>query len=185
MKLVHGYTLVESLTIICILCIILLLANTQLNSLFKKQQANLAYTELQSIVHSARNIAINNRRSLTLCGSSNGVICDNNWSIGAFLFEDANQNGIIDNNDKAIRYVSFNLKNATIHWKGFSGSKLIFESLGITYASNGTFTYCDISKDLTLNRQVIVNRGGRAKKSYDANGDGIHEDSQGNNIFCP
>lgn len=100
------------------------------------------------------------------------------------VFEDANRNGIIDNNDQIIRYTPLNTKT-TLQWKGFGGQRLVFESTGLTSASNGTFTYCEFNKDPLYSRQVIVSRGGRARLSPDKNNDGIYEDINGNIITCP
>ena len=57
--------------------------------------------------------------------------------------------------------------------------------MGITSASNGTFTYCELDKNPLYSRQVIVSRGGHARLSQDKNGDGFHDNSQGNTIVCP
>lgn len=185
MRHIRGYTLIETLIVIAILCIILLFANHNMSSWKKKQQAELNYKELRHIVSFARNHAINSRRSLTLCGSSNATICDNNWSVGVLLFEDANRNAIIDEADSRINYWPFALQQAKLTWKGFSGSKITFEIMGITSASNGTFTYCELDKNPLYSRQVIVSRGARARLSQDKNGDGLHDNTQGNTIVCP
>ncbi|MBK6757086.1 MAG: GspH/FimT family pseudopilin [Moraxellaceae bacterium] len=185
MRHARGYTLIETLTVITILCIILLFAQSNMSAWRKTQQAELTYKELKHIVLNARSRAINSRRSLTLCGSSDSKICDNNWTIGVLLFEDGNRNAIIDEADYIISYKPLALKNATLKWQGFSGSKIIFERMGITSASNGTFTYCELDKNPLYSRQVIVSRGGRARLSQDKNGDGFHDNSQGNTIVCP
>lgn len=184
MRHIRGYTLIETLIVIAILSIILLFANHNMSSWRKSQNANRVTTELIDLVHFSRAYAISGRRPLTLCGSSNGTICDNLWAMGALLFEDGNRNGIIDNADYVIKYLPFRL-NTNLIWKGFSGQRMIFESTGITSASNGTFTYCELDKDPLYSRQVIVSRGGRARPSQDKNGDGFHEDINGNIITCP
>lgn len=184
MRHARGYTLIETLTIISIFCIILLFVNSNLSTWRKSQNANRVTTELIDLVHFSRTYAISGQRPLTLCGSSNGTICDSLWAMGALLFEDGNRNGIIDNADHVIKYLPFKL-NTNLIWKGFSGQRMVFESTGITFASNGTFTYCEFDKDPLYSRQVIVSRGGRARPSQDKNNDGFHEDSNGNIITCP
>ncbi|HQV22075.1 MAG: GspH/FimT family pseudopilin [Moraxellaceae bacterium] len=180
----HGFTLIEALITITILCIITLFAHANLSAWLKTQNAKRVTSELIHIVHASRAYAITGRRPFTLCGSSNGLNCDNQWAIGALFFEDANRNGIIDNNDQIIRYTPLNTKT-TLQWKGFGGQRLVFESTGLTSASNGTFTYCEFNKDPLYSRQVIVSRGGRARLSPDKNNDGIYEDINGNIITCP
>lgn len=181
----RGFTLIELLVSVTIACILILFAHHNFSHWRKNQQAYRTSLELQHMVHFARAYAISNRRPLTFCGSLDKQSCANDWSDGALLFEDANRNGLVDNADRVIKYVPLSLKNAQLTWKGFTNQRLIFESMGITSASNGTFTYCELDKDPRYSRQAIVSRGGRARLSKDKNGDGFHEDSNGNLINCP
>lgn len=181
----RGYTLIETLTTIIIIGIILLFAQSNMSAWKKRQQAELSYKELRQMVSFARNHAIGSRRPLTLCGSSNGTLCDNNWSVGVLLFEDANRNALIDEADYILKYWPLTLQQAKLTWSGFGGTKMTFEIMGITSASNGTFTYCELDKNPLYSRQVIVSRGARARLSQDKNGDGLHDNTQGNTIVCP
>jgi len=185
MHQLRGFTLIELLVAITIFCIVTLVANHNFSHWRKTQQAYRTSIEVQHVIHFARAYAISNRRPLTFCGTLDQQTCVNNWSKGALLFEDGNRNGVIDNADRIIKYVPLDLNNAKLTWHGFSGQRLIFESMGITYASNGTFTYCELDKNPLYSRQVIVSRGGRARLSKDNNGDGFHEDSNGGMINCP
>ena len=184
MRYSRGFTLVEMLVAVCILSILIITANYNFQKILKTQEANRISIELRNIVSFGRSYALNNRRSLTLCGSSNGLLCDKNWSVGALIIEDANRNAIVDGADRVLRYLPLNLAASTIKWKGFSGNQLIFESQGITYASNGTFTYCRNDQESLYSRQVIVSRGARSRPSQDTNNDGVHEDSNGDPINC-
>jgi type IV fimbrial biogenesis protein FimT len=146
----------------------------------KTQQAKLISQELQHIVYSTRQLALSSNHILILCGSTNGVICDNNWTNGALLFADNNRNNQYNTNeDRIIKYIPFSLRRAKLSWHGFSGQFMRFESRGITSASNGTFTYCQLDHDPIYSRQVVVSRGGRARLSKDKNNDGFHEDVSG------
>lgn len=180
----RGYTLFETLITVTVLCIIVLFANANMTTWRKNHNAFRVSSELIDIIHFSRAYAIGGRRALTLCGSSDGQICDNQWANGALLFEDGNRNGVIDNADHVIKYLPLKT-NTYLVWKGFSGQRIVFESMGMTSASNGTFTYCELDKNSLYSRQVIVSRGGRARPSQDKNGDGFHEDTNGNIITCP
>jgi type IV fimbrial biogenesis protein FimT len=182
----RAFTILESVVCILVFVVILLFAAPNMTHLQKTQQSQLASFELQNIVGHARSRALNSRRTLSLCGSSDGNNCDNNWSEGGLLFEDTNRDGQLDTEENVIKYTPFALKQASLSWKGFSGKFMRFESIGITSASNGTFTYCELDKNPLYSRQVIVSRGGRARLSKDKNGDGIHEDVSGAaQIKCP
>ena len=184
MRHIRGYTLIETLVVSTIICIIVLIAHNNVTSWLKANNAFLVSRELIHLVHYSRAYAIHSRRSLTFCGSSDGKICNNKWANGALLFEDGNRNGIIDNTDHIIKIIPLNIKGHLV-WKGFSGQRMVFEIMGITSASNGSFTYCEKDKDPLYSRQVIVSRGGRARLSQDKNDDGFHEDVNGSIIKCP
>lgn len=184
MRYSRGFTLVEILVTVSILAILATIANYNFQKILKLHEANRIPVELGSLIAFGRSYALTNRRSLTLCGSSDGYLCDKNWSVGALLIEDANRNSVVDDADRVLHYLPLNLNDSTIKWSGFSGNQLIFESQGITYTSNGTFTYCRNDKDALYSRQVIVSRGGRPRPSQDKNGDGIHEDINGDIINC-
>ena len=184
MRHVRGFSLIETLVVVAILVIILLFAHNNMSHWRKIQNANRVVSEIIHLVHFSRNYALNQRKAVTLCGSSDAKKCDHYWAIGMLLFADANKNSVIDGSESIIKVIPLNINN-TLHWNGFGGKRIIFESTGITYASNGSFTYCEADKNPLYSRQVIISRGGRARLSQDKNKDGIHEDTKGNTINCP
>ena len=184
MRHVRGFSLIETLVVVAILVIILLFAHNNMSHWRKSQNAYRIVSEIIHLVHFSRGYAITAKRPLTLCGSNDTQNCTHDWAIGALLFEDANRNGIIEGNDKLIKFIPLNTHSLLV-WKGFGGKRMIFEHSGITAASNGTFTYCELDKAPLYSRQVIVSRGGRARPSQDKDGDGFHEDVNGNIINCP
>lgn len=185
MRYSRGFTLTEVLVTAVISAVTISVAIPSYSALIKTLEArNVAYS-LQELVHFGRNYALRSHSALTICGSTDTFHCDGNWSRGALVMEDGNRNGVMDGNDRILQFVTFNLKQATLTWNGFSGSRVVIESFGTTFASNGTFTYCRQDSDPLYRRQVVINRGGRARLSRDINGDGIHENSQGVPIVCP
>lgn len=184
MRHIRGFSLIEMLVVVTILVIILLFTHHNMSHWHKNQNANRVTAELIDLVHFSRAYAITAKRPLTMCGSNDAQHCTHDWAIGVLLFEDSNRNGITENNDKLIKSIPLNT-HSLLSWKGFSGKRMVFENSGITAASNGTFTYCELDKTPLYSRQVIVSRGGRARPSQDKNGDGVHEDINGNTITCP
>ncbi len=185
MRSSHGFTLIELLSVTVILAILASIATPYCYTLHKRLEARIVTATLQELIHASRNYALNSHKALTICGSSDRVNCNGNWTVGALLMEDANRNGLLDGSDQILKFEGFDLSQAKLTWRGFSGNRVIIESFGTTLASNGSFTYCRLDADPLYRRQVIVNRAGRARPSRDANGDGIHENSQGSPIVCP
>lgn len=181
----HGFTLIECLTTIAVLAVICSIAVSSYSALLKTIEARNTIFTLQQLIHASRNDALNSHKALTICGSSDSLHCDGHWTVGVLIIEDANRNGIAEGNDRILRFIGFHLTQATLTWRGFGGNRITVESFGTAFASNGTFTYCRNDTDPLYRRQVIISRGGRARLSRDTNGDGIHENSQGNPISCP
>lgn len=185
MRRSYGFTLIELLVTITLAIILCSFAFSSFTSLLKRLEArNVAYG-LQALVSASRNHALQLHQAITICGSSDTLHCDNNWSRGVLLMVDGNRNGVLEGNDRILQFVEFNLDQAKLTWRGFSGNRVTIESFGTSFASNGTFTYCRTDDDPIYRRQVIINRSGRARVSHDTNGDGIDEDSNGNPISCP
>lgn len=180
-----GFTLVEQLAIVIILVILSQLAMTQYDTFLKRIEGIVVTAEMKNLIVSGRNLALQSHCALTICGSSTGSSCDNNWNIGALLIQDHNRNGLVDGNDRVLQFLPLNIRSADLTWRGFSGSRITIEAFGTTYASNGTFNYCSRDHNPQLHRQIVINRGGRVRSSIDTNHDGIHEDSQGIPIVCP
>ncbi len=185
MRYTDGFTLIEQLTIVILVVIISQIAMTQYDLFLKKIEAITVNAEIKNLMVSGRNLALQSHCALTICGSSTGSSCDNNWNSGALLVQDHNRNGLIDGSDRILQFLPLNIRSADLTWHGFSGNRITIEAFGTTYASNGTFNYCSKDHNPQLHRQIVINRGGRVRSSIDTNHDGIHEDSQGIPIVCP
>ena len=68
-----------------------------------------------------------------------------------------------------------------ILWRGFGHADLEFSSLG--GSRNGVFWYCPTPG--YAGRGLIVSRAGRLRRTRDTNGDGLHEQPDGQGFVCP
>lgn len=180
----QGWTLPELLVSLVIAAILICLVAPKFQNLLKRQEAYRVSSELYQLCSYARAQATHIKLPLTLCGSKQGRLCDNSWAAGALLFIDKNRNKMIDAEDSVLQYRAFSLSPASLKWQGFSGNTLRIEAFGTPFASNGSFTYCAADKDPFYSRQVIINRSGRVRTSFDSDGDGIHEAADGSHIGC-
>lgn len=180
----QGFTLLELITVILISILLIFFAAPLTTAFLKGQEARRITDEIYQLCLYARAEAAFIKQPLSLCGSSDGHICDHNWAEGALLFIDKNRNRSINEGETVLKYSPFQISPSILKWKGFGGKVLQIEAVGIPFASNGSFTYCSADKDLYYRRQVVVSRSGRARHSPDANGDGIDEATDGNDINC-
>ena len=183
MRHVRGFSLIETLTVTLLISILTYIAIPLFHTLQQRIEILTVIRELENLINTSRHRALIHHQPLTICGSQ-GTTCDNNWSKGILLLQDNNRNGVEDGSDKILKYIPLNITRGTLTWRGFSGTRIIIESLGTTFASNGSFTYCSLDNDPLYIRQVVVNRGGRVRVSRDINNDGIHEDSSSRNLVC-
>ena len=180
----QGVTLLELLVVIIISTILIVSAQLLLSPLLKRLESQRITDEIYQLCLHSRALAAHMKLPLTLCGSSNGEQCDNNWAEGVLLFIDQNRSHRFEGGETRLQYRSLQIGSSTLTWTGFGGHTLGIEAFGIPFASNGSFTYCSADKDPKYSQQVIVGRSGRVRRAPDNNGDGEREAIDGGIINC-
>jgi type IV fimbrial biogenesis protein FimT len=181
----HGWTVLELSLVIVISTCLIVYAVPAFRNLMKSLEAARITAELLQLCNESRSQALGSHRTITLCGSSDARHCDHQWAHGVLRFVDIDRNGSRDDQEDILGYASLDIAPSKLAWRGFQGKVLTYESFGTSYAGNGTFTYCTEGMEQKFRRQVVVSRSGRARKSQDYNGDGIHETASGGQITCP
>ncbi|MDG9670394.1 GspH/FimT family pseudopilin [Hahella sp. CR1] len=168
-----GFTLIELLAVIAILTITVGFGYPQLAHFIQKIKANSATNELLSLINFTRIQAVTGGKQITLCPSSDGNTCSNNWNNTLYVFSDSNWNKKIDKDETTYRVLERN-SNYQLVWRGWGGQYYLrYQPDGTTYRQNGTFTLCTEHKEYI--RAIIINRGGRPLVARDSNNDGIVE----------
>lgn len=181
-----GFTLVETLFVLLIISIITLMAGNAWQGLQQRMEARATVALLASSLYAARNAAITRQSPVSVCGSRDGLVCDGSWQSGIMAFIDTTASGIPLSEQRILGFYRMPSPGARITWRAFGMRDLLrYDTMGRTSASNGSFTYCPGNRDVSLARQIVLNRGGRVRFSLDRNGDGIHEDSSGKALTCP
>jgi len=168
-----GFTLIEVLVTIAIAGIVLAIAVPSLSSFTMQMRVDNEVTELQRLLLTTRNAAINSGQNATLCPLLADDTCQNTtvWTgrIGVVSVD-----GLIKEREpiQAGDSLNFNLNSVTYSPGGqlstANNSLLIF-----SYCPNGNTDYC---------RGVGLSLSGRTYLSSDINGDGKDQDRNGNNI---
>lgn len=143
-----GASLIELLYCLAIFSALLLATPDFLTWLQRNQQQALK-NELLSTIQAARAYSILHKQSVEICGSSNGLDCDQSWSQGWLTRLPA---------DATI------LRNTRLeghHQLTWSRASVIFQSDGMSTLSNGRFILCDESGSVAW--QLVLNRQGRTR----------------------
>lgn len=180
----RGFTLVEALFVLVIFSMISIMASSAWHNIRERSVARTTIQMLASTLASARHAALTRHIPVSLCGSSDGISCNQQWQDGVLVFLDSARSGAPAATSDILAFSPSPTRSGRITWRGFGANRMGFTARGLTSASNGTFTYCPSGNDPAYARQIILNRGGRARFSKDGDGDGIHEDSSGNALVC-
>jgi len=154
-----GFTLLELLTAVAVMCILTTLAIPSFTGLIRNNRLASESNLLLSLLTLGRSESVKRMQQVTLCKSSDGNTCSDassiQWNQGMILFVDANANRILDTSEHIIRSTSPFSPTSEVNFS--AGSTLIYRANGSS--SSGTFTI----ESGTAHKQVIVSLAGRAR----------------------
>ncbi len=182
-----GFTIVELIVAMAIMIIVMHLGVSSLKTMTLRSHMTTHVNEFVTMQRMARQFALNHKANVTFCASIDGLACvsKKHWNEGALIFVDRNGNRKVDSDDKIVRFFQSNSKNLRVTWRAFQNkSYLQYTANGWTNNQNGTFRFCFANESARFNRAVIVTKIGRTRLSKDNDGDGFHEDREGNLIAC-
>ena len=179
----QGFTLIEAMVTIAIVAILSAIALPSMSSFLVKMRVDNEVIEVQRLLLTARNTAINSGQSAALCPLAANDTCQNttNWTgrIGVIKLDPLNGDELIKEKSpiKSGDSLIFAFSNVTYNPAG---------QLGFFNGNSSTFSYCPEGKP-DYSRAVVVTISGRSSLSTDNNGDGKDQDRQNNNIStnCP
>ncbi|MCX4187242.1 GspH/FimT family protein [Methylophaga sp. OBS4] len=152
--------------------------------MLRSQHVTGEVNTLVVLIYLARSEAIKRNQVVTICKSADKQNCGGNWSDGWIVFSDKNADGARDADEIVITSGQLG-NNYLLSWSAFGSDNYIrFRTSGLTSSHNGTFKLCPDDGDERFARAVIVSKTARVRTSEDSNGDGIEEDSSGDNLVC-
>ncbi len=155
-----GLTLIELMTVICILSI-LCLSMPPISALITKQRLASSQNELRLLISNARAASLSYGKRITLCPLDQGGSCTSAWTGVLSVFTDGNGNRRQDPGETLL-YVMQPNPSITVTWRGMKpANSLHFSAQGVTFVSNGTFSICSKNHDETF--RLIVSRQGRTR----------------------
>lgn len=178
-----GFTLVELMVAILVVAIVSAIALPSMSNFLVSMRVDNEISEMQRLLLSARNMAINTGKNTTVCPLSNGL-CTKNWHKEVSVFTNSD-NTLATNNTFAAPDELIKIKGAID-----DGDKLQYTYKSIIYTPDGrllttsaNFKYCPKDKS-DLSRGISISLSGRSYTSSDTDNDGKDEDRSGSEIAC-
>jgi type IV fimbrial biogenesis protein FimT/type IV fimbrial biogenesis protein FimU len=181
----QGFTLIELIVAIAVVAILSTIALPSMNEFLVKMRVDNQITEIQRLLLTARNVAINTGKNTTVCPLSSGV-CTTNWQNEVSVFTN-DANTLANSNTFAANDELVKVKEPIK-----SGDKLQFAHVSVIYTPSGqlvaptvvsTFKYCP-KNNTKKSRGIDLSISGRSYISEDIDSDGKDEDRDGDEITC-
>ena len=154
-----GFTLLELMVVVAIVAIIAGIGIPAMNSFLDNSRAEAKLTELSRMFAFARSQAASTRSPVTICPLANNV-CTANWQGQVSVFNDPNNNRILDANETVLRVTEPSSANDIIN---FAVAGVSFSANG-TASANGTLSYCPSGK-ADKAAQLTLLQSGRSRVS--------------------
>lgn len=179
----RGFSLLELIIVLSIVAIIATYAAPSFDILLKKSRQRSALSELISVINLARNTAIQEQVPVTLCPLTTSQKCGSDWSRPLTAFRDPGLKKQTSNQGQILRVVQLNSYG---HLTGKTGIRnyFRFRPSGLAEEAIGNIVWCPKDNDNRYASQIRINMGGRPFVSKDTDGDGVPEDTYGQNLEC-
>lgn len=147
-----AFSLVELLVVIIVLAVLTAIAVPNFSRLLEDNRQESLRNLLIAQISQARTNAITHNRQHLLCGSSDGMTCNGDWSSYWLIMAMGKQPSLLHQQAAPAKNVC---------WNGFGGNSIRFHPNGTSPTSNGRFSICRTSGP---HWQLILNRQGRVRQ---------------------
>lgn len=198
-KQLLGFTLIELMVVLVIVAILAMVAVPSFNSATRRNSVESIQSVIGSAVATARTEAASRNKFVTICAidiTQNTEECldgtGGTWADGWVVFEDDNNDQIVDDDETVIDVYQHYSDGFTISLGKNAGDTdfITFNPQGFVQGTqNSFFKVCDAQNDTFTARGVYVNSSGLVIKSrdLDTDTDVIHNNPllNNDNIVCP
>ena len=175
-----GLTLIEMLISLAILAIVITAVSPSIQSMLIKNRIVSEINELSAVIQFARNNAIDQQITTTVCPSADYSACSNNWNNPKMVFVDSDGNGSRADNEELLASSGPVSANNVLT----SGANLLQFAPGGEASVSTTLLLCNANRQAEFARALNVTLQGRVKMSGDSDRNGVHEDASGNPLSC-
>jgi len=171
-KISKGFTLIELMVGVSIMGIIAAIALPNLGEFLIKMRVDNEVSELQRLILTTRNTAVNMGQTTIMCPLNASNTCTDNWDSQLSVFIDVNDNLTLDDGETLVKFKEAIKSMDQLQYT--NDEPLIYEATGFLSTTNGNFIYCP-EDDANLNRGISIGASGRARVSSDLDDDDIDE----------
>jgi len=182
-RISKGLTLLELLIVLGIVAIIFTLASPAFVQMVQTARQKSALGELISLINLARNTAIQEQVTVTLCPLFNNQICASDWSKPLVAFRDPGRTKTASTQSQILRILQLN-DSGQLTGKTGIRNYFRFRPSGFAEEAIGNIVWCPKDGDIRHASQIRINMGGRPFISKDSDHDGIAEDAYGQPLQC-
>ncbi|HBC24464.1 MAG TPA: fimbrial biogenesis protein FimT [Pseudomonas sp.] len=150
----QGFTLVELMIALTLLAIVANIAVPAFDSLITRNRQQALMEQVAAVLNNARAEAILQRRTIEICGSSDGKTCSTSWAHGWLVRVP---------NGRVMQLTQLP-SHDTLRWSGFQQT-IRFHNNGSSPNSNGRFYQCHKQKVVW---QLVLSRQGRLRQGTPA-----------------
>lgn len=181
-----GYTLIELLITLSIMSILLSFALPGFASMLRTVQGDTVMNSVVNAYQLARSTAISERKPVIFCAKANARTCGTDWTRGALVFVDPNNNRIQDDGERAMADIASPPTGSHLSMKAALGKQYLrFMDNGMLENTAGSMVYCPPNGTARDARNIIFTRNGRLRFGSDVDHDGVRENAEGKPLDCP
>jgi len=180
-----GFTLVELMVAVAVLAILTMVALPSLSDFSVRMRVDNEISELNRLLLTARNVAINEGVNVTVCPLV-AKTCTTSWGKELSVFTDFDGDGVYEPTaTPAERIIKVKSAIKTNDKLQYSKSSVMYASTGLL-ASTAAITplsYCPYG-NANRSRGIMVSSSGRIYSTSDTDNDDKDEDRSGNEVVC-
>jgi len=155
-----GFTIVELLITLFIAAILIAFATPSFLDMIEKNRVRSTSETLVELLRMSRLTAVQQRRTVMVCGSSDRATCDNNWQESIITVKRGGEDG----QDAILATMNISDKVALSKTNnGPINTNIDFNSNGWSPADNTTITLCPVDGNQRNAYQVILSGSGKTK----------------------
>lgn len=176
----HGLTLIEIMVTISILTIVMTFIIPSTQSLLLQQRIIASLNTTSASLQFAKSHAVTNMTDVSICPTTDYVVCVKDWGQAKMVFVDSNSNNQRDSTEILLQTLPISPYGVTLT----SSSDVIRFYMSGLSATPSSILFCDQSKESLYARAIFISLQGRISTSQDNNLDGVFETNAGVDLNC-